>query len=201
MSAPAPVPLTEAQNQTVTALVRTVLGRLKTDGGVHAETAVSAAAGMAGTCLLRSFGLPIEDLDAGSPLFSEQGDAEGPELVKTMIDTLASLGVVIDPARVPAELAADHRPLLSLIQIQLTVGVPFREAIRYNGLSQREAAFACAAATAYIIRDTATVLDPHLAMSIAVRSCTQAVKTVPVAIPGGDDDTPAGQRKPWYKFW
>ena len=190
--------LTDAQVQAVDDFVRIVLGRLKNDGGVHAETAVSAAASMAGTYLIRSFALPIGELEAGRPFPSAQAEEHGPALVASIVAKLAALELQIDTAGLPTEVPEDHLPQLSLMQIQLMFGVPYRKAIRGHALSEREAAFASAIAAARIIKDCAPVLSPSLALTIAIKSCTQGTTTVPIKVPGDDSGAPG---KPWYKFW
>lgn len=55
-----------------------VFAKLGNEKGVHAETALSAAGRMAGTFLLRSFGLPLEHLEPGTPVLSDRGERARP---------------------------------------------------------------------------------------------------------------------------
>ena len=60
---------------------RILLSKLANGQGVHAETAISSAARMAGTFLLRSSGLPLHSVKPGSPVFSDAMNEQGPELL------------------------------------------------------------------------------------------------------------------------
>lgn len=195
-----PPALTEPQLQATNDFVRTILGRLKNDGGVHAETAVAAAAGLAGTYLLRSCGLALDDREAGSAVVCEAVDTDCPTLIGAIGATLASLGLALDPTRLATRTPPEHSPQLTLPQIQLMFGVPYRNTIRSLALSERNAAFASAVAAARIIKDCAPVLDPHVAFAVAAAACNEGARTVPIRVPGDGpvDDRP---RRPWYKFW
>ena len=70
-----------------------ILGRLADERGVHAETAISAAARMAGTFMLRSFGLPLEGMEPGSAVLSEAANDRGPLLLNRGLETLDLLAV------------------------------------------------------------------------------------------------------------
>src|SRR3954464_4722723 len=72
--------------------------------GVHAETAISAAARMAGTYLLRSTGLPLGNYAAGTPILCDLVDDQGQELMGLIGQSLASMGVPYDPAKLDYDL-------------------------------------------------------------------------------------------------
>jgi len=76
-------------------LTQTILSKLATEKGVHAETAVSAAARMAGTLVLRSCRLPLEGLKPGSPIFSDQVDQLGPKVLESVDEALVMLKIGI----------------------------------------------------------------------------------------------------------
>lgn len=200
--------LTAPQIEAANGFVGVVLGGLRNDGGVHAETAVAVAARLAGTSLLRSFGFCLAAMEPGAALFSDQADAAAPALIASLQANLAALGFSIDAARLPPAIPVAHRPQLTLFQTQLMFDVPYRRTIRNCGLDQRQAAFAGAIATARIIGDCAMVLDPHVAMRIAINGFVEGVKSVPIKVPGSDnDDGFAGKagattgKRPWYRFW
>jgi len=199
--------LTAPQIEATNGFVRVILGGLRNDGGVHAETAVAVAARLAGTSLLRSFDRRLDAMEAGAALFSDQADAETPALITTLHASLAALGLVVDATRLPPAVPAEHRPQLTLFQTQLMFDVPYRRTIKDCRLDQRQAAFAGAAATARIIGDCAPVLDPHVAVRIAVNGFVEGLKTVPIKVPGRDDDgelasnASAAGKRPWYRFW
>lgn len=100
--------LTAGQIQAATELVQAVLRKLKTEEGIHAETAVAAAARMAGSYLLRASGLPLDELSPGSPIAAEAQGAQVPELVAALEATLASFAISLDRAQVPAKIPEDN---------------------------------------------------------------------------------------------
>lgn len=73
-----------------------ILAKLTDERGVHAETAVSAAARMAGTFLLRSLDLPITKLEPGAPVLSDAANERGPELVEILALALREMKMAID---------------------------------------------------------------------------------------------------------
>ena len=54
--------------------------KLKSEKGIHVGTFVSAAARLAGTCLLRSFNFKLPAAKPGSAVLSEEANVEGPKL-------------------------------------------------------------------------------------------------------------------------
>lgn len=157
---------------------------LRTEQGVHAETAVAAAARMAGTFLFRSFGFKFPDVKPGQPVLSEAANEKGPQLLQALVGVLGGLGVELDRERLKAEPGPDHKPLLPFLETQKRVEPPC-EAIRNRlGLSLQDAAMAAAAATAVVIRRTVKVLDPSVAFHIAAYGFVEGTKTAPAG-PGG----------------
>src|SRR4030095_16275817 len=75
---------------------QTVISLLANGRGVHAETAISAAARMAGTFVLRSCRLPVSNFKPGTPIYSDLIDEEGQKVLGTVGDTLSGLKVRLD---------------------------------------------------------------------------------------------------------
>jgi hypothetical protein len=146
------------------------IAALKNAKGVHAETAVAAAARMAGTLLLRSFDLPLDGIEAGEVVLSEQANEEGPQLVNILGSVLTHLGVHLDHARLSNEPGDDHKPLLEFLYAEIRIRL---------GLSLKEAAEAAAAATALLIQRTAQLLDPNVGFHVAAYGFVEGTKTAP----------------------
>jgi hypothetical protein len=70
--------LSQQQKAAAETFVRVVIDALKTDKGVHAETAVAAMARMAGTFLFRSFAFPPSDITPGQAVLSDMANDQGP---------------------------------------------------------------------------------------------------------------------------
>lgn len=164
------------------ALTQAILTNLATSRGVHAETAVSAAARMAGTLLLRSSGLPIDQLEPGSAIFSDLMDERGEQLLGAVGHALASLNVPFDPRRVTFEVPDANNPHLGLMEVQSLLDGHFAEILRKHRLNGEEGAYAAAISTAVLIQKCSSVLDPHVGYAIAANGMVEACKTIPVAV-------------------
>ncbi len=155
-----------------------IFARLAGERGVHAETAVAAAARMAGTFLLLSLGLPLDKLPSGAPVFSDAANEKGPALVSLYAGTLRALGIDADPQRAGAA-AASAELLLSLLDTQRLLDGPLAAVAREHGLSYAEAAEACAVAAAVITQKCSAVLAPDVSSGIAGYGFVEGSKTVP----------------------
>ncbi len=174
-----------------------ILEKLTDERGVHAETAVSAAARMAGTFLLRSFDLPIAKLEPGAPVLSDAANAKGPALVELLLFALEQMKIPIDQARAKAA-NHDGAALLTVLQIQERAEVGLTEIKNRHGLDYEGAARAAAFAAAFLVQDTKEVLDPSAAFGIAAYGFVEGAKTVPQKLPEG---LAPARKKPWYKPW
>src|SRR5262249_43532492 len=104
-----------------------ILGRLADERGVHAETAISAAARMAGTFMLRSFGLRLEGMEPGSAVLSEAANDRGPLLLNTLGAGLNALDVLLERDKLRADFPDDNRPHMTVIEVQERLGPAMRE--------------------------------------------------------------------------
>lgn len=167
------------QYKTATELTHTILSKLAIATGVHAESAVSAAARMAGTLLLRSCHLPLTRFKPGSPLFSDRLNELGPKVLESVDKTLALLNIPIDTKKLNYDIAEANQPLLNLLEVQSLLDPSFRVILQKHGLSDEEGAHAAAVSTAIIIEKTKSVLNPQIAYAIAVNGLVAGCKTVP----------------------
>lgn len=155
------------------------LDELETPAGVDPETAVAAAAGMAGSLLLRSFGFELGHLTPGTAVFSDEANQHGPRLVQILGGVLAHGGVGLDREALARGLDADRLARLELLASQEVLEAPFAAIVARGKLSLREAAEAAAAATAFLIQQFAEELDPTRAFGVAVYGFIEGAKTVP----------------------
>jgi hypothetical protein len=152
---------------------------LKTERGVHAETAVAAAARMAGTFLFRSFEFPASDIEPGQAVLSDRANEQGPMLVSILGAALSELGASLgreDPSDAALQ---EAQPNQSFLDTQRVLEPSFRAIADHHGLTQQDAAHAAALATAFLIQDCSTVLDPGVAFNIAVYGFIEGTKTAP----------------------
>ena len=167
------------QHKASAEFTQAVISQLANDKGVHAETALSAAARMAGTFALRSCGLPLSQFAPGTSILGDVIDEQGQKVLHTVDQTLAGLSVTLDPQKLDYDLPEANSPRMTLAEIQSVMDASFRAiAGRYN-LSNEEAAHAVAMSTAVLIQKCSGVLDPHLGYTIAVYGMVEASKTVP----------------------
>ncbi|MGC9397186.1 MAG: hypothetical protein ACP5J4_20265 [Anaerolineae bacterium] len=152
---------------------------LKTERGVHAETAIAGTARMAGIFLFRSFNFPLKNAKAGRVVLSEQANEEGPRLIQILGGVLEQMGVKLDEEKLGKTPDVENKPLLNFLETQKRLEPKYSAIQAGLGLSLQEAADAAAIATALLIKQTAQILDPHVAFGIAVYGFVEGTKTVP----------------------
>lgn len=175
-----------------------ILEKLTNEKGVHAETAIAGAARMAGTFLLRSFKLPMENLEPGAPVFSDAANEKGPLLVNLLGGTLQQMNVRVDPERLAAFQNRGDEPQLGVLETQALLETDLSRVREKYQLTYEEAAYAAAFATALMVRDCSQVVEPHVGFNVAAYSLVEGAKTVPQRL-----RPPAAEngKKPWYKLW
>jgi hypothetical protein len=156
-----------------------IIAGLANEKGVHAETAISAAARMAGAYLLRSTGLPLENYTAGTPILVDLVDEKGQELMGLIGQALASMEVPYDETKVNYDLAPEHSPLMDLMETETKMDAPFREVAEKYELTDEQAAASLAISAAILIQNCAGFLDPHVAYVVATYGMVEGAKTVP----------------------
>ena len=158
---------------------QTVVAMLANEKGVHAETAISSAARIDGTFVLRSCRLPLAGFQPGTSLLFDGADERGQQVLQTVGDTLAALGVPFDARKIDYDLPENHTPLMELSETQAMLDSACRAIAAKHGLPDSDAASAAAISTAILIQKCAAFLDPHIAYVIAVYGIVEASKTVP----------------------
>lgn len=186
---------TRAQRAAAGKIVEALVSALRTEKGTHAETAIAAAARMAGTFLFRSLGLGTAGVEPGSPVLSDAANEHGPLLVQTFGVGLVAEG--IDPTRIEPDLHIheQNRPLLNVTETQEKVETTLRAIAAAHRLDDRQAAHACALAAARLVRMTAQVLEPRTGFAVAAYGFIEGTKTMPIAL------APLRRARPWYRFW
>jgi hypothetical protein len=156
-----------------------VMSRLSTDRGIHAETAISAAARMAGTFVLRSCGLPLANLAPGTPVFSDLIDEQGQNVLRTIDEVLAEMNVVLDGDKLVYDIPEDNSPHMELPDVQSMFDASFRTIAEKYNLTEEESAHAAAASVGVLIQKASGILDPHVGYIIATYGMIEGCKTVP----------------------
>lgn len=187
---------TKAQAAAARGIVEAIVQALATGKGTHAETAIAAAARMAGTFLFRSFRLPLADAPPGTAVLSEQANEHGPLLVQTFGVGLVAEG--IDPSKIQPDLhiPEQNQPMLTVTQTQEKLEATLAGIAARHRLDDAQAAHACALAAATLVKKTAGVLEPRTGFAVAAYGFVEGSKTMPIPRPA-----PARAKRPWYRFW
>jgi len=157
----------------------TIQGALGTPRGVHADTAIAAAARMAGTMLLMSVLPATTRFAPGSPVLTEQVNVEGPALLALMQATLQQLGGDVDTASLDDVDIDLGRAQLSLLETQQRLDRFYLTYCDEERLSFREAASASAIAAGMLIHACRSVIDVRDAMALALCGLVEGAKTAP----------------------
>lgn len=204
---------TQAQMRASDQYVEILKHSLATEKGVHAETAIAGAARMAGTFLLRSFNLPLHDLEPGSGVIFERVNNHGPLLFASLQAALFSFQITVDKSKITGHIPDEHRPRLSVIETQSLVEKQFRDVSKVLELNSEQSAHACALAAGHLIYLCNNILDPHVGFELAGLGFVEGSKTVPIPLNNNDGQVntwhfkdgpnqPSRQRQAsWIKFW
>ena len=174
-----------------------VYAKLTNEKGVHADTALSAVGRMGGTFLLRSFALPIEHLEPGTPVLSDLANEHGPALIGLLQLVVEENGIALDMEKVEAANGPADAHLTTL-ETQELLEDGLVAIARKHGLDDARAARAAAITAGYLVKDTAEVLDPSKAFGIAAYAFVEGTKTVPRRLPAGSAPP---TKRPWWKVW
>lgn len=179
-----------------------IFAKLTNEKGVHADTALSAAGRMAGTFLLRSFELPMANLEPGTPVLSDLANEHGPALIGLLQLVVQENGIALDMERVQAANGpADAH--LSTLEMQGLLEDGLLAIAQKHGLDYARSARAAAITAGYLVKDTAEVLDPSKAFGIAAYAFVEGSKTVPrkLATTLASGSAAPAKKKPWWKPW
>lgn len=146
---------------------------------VHPETAIAAAARMAGTMLLRSFGLDTTGMPPGGVLLSEQANQHGPMLLNILGAGLTHFGMPPNRAALRDLSDRGREPQLTVLQTQELVDEDILRIQRRHNLSFQDAARACALTTAWLVKECAPQIGADVGVRIAAFGFVEGSKTVP----------------------
>ena len=95
--------ISQGQHSAAGSIVDLVASRIGSERAVHPETAIACAARLAGSLLLRSFVLKLDDFAPGSVLLSEEANKRGPQLISILGSVMQSMGVTLDKTQLGGE--------------------------------------------------------------------------------------------------
>jgi hypothetical protein len=171
--------LKQEQLQAASEFGTAVMKAFDQDGTFPAEVVIGSAARMAGSFLLRSFGLALTGIQPGSVVLSEQANQQGPRLIQILGGVLENIGVKLDSSKLSASQQTTKGQKDSVLETQRILDGPFAAIRDKYGLSDGEAADSVAVATAVLIKNCASLLDPHVGFGLAVYGFIEGCKTAP----------------------
>jgi hypothetical protein len=167
------------QIEAASAFNQVIITKLTNEKGVHAETAISAVARMAGTYILRASGVPLEKFAPGTSILVDFANEQGQQVLGLVDQALASLGVPFDSGRLNYDLEAANNPQIDLQATQSLLDPSFQATAARFGLTDLQTAASLAIAVAFLIQQCAGFLDPHVAYVVATYGMVEGSKTVP----------------------
>lgn len=167
--------LTQAQLNAANEFGTAALRAFDQGGTFPAETVIASVARMAGSFLLRSFGLSLSGVQPGTVVLSEQANQQGPRLIQLLGGVLQSVGVTLDKSKLPPARGVKE----SFLQTQGVLETQFAAIREKYGLSDGEAAESAVVATAVLIKNCASLLDAHVGFGLAIYGFIEGSKTAP----------------------
>lgn len=173
--------LSQAQLDAASEFGTTAMQTFDRGGTFPAGIVIGSVARMAGSFLLRSFGLALSGIQPGSVVLSEQANQQGPRLIQVLSAVLQGIGVKLEKSKLAGNPAAAGRLQEPFLDTQKALEMQFTGIRNKYGLSDAEAADSVAVATAVLIKNCASSLDPHLGFGLAVYGFIEGSKTAPAA--------------------
>lgn len=177
--------LTQAQLEAASEFGTTALQAFDQGGTFPAETVIGSVARMAGSFLFRSLELPLTGIEPGAVVLSEQANQQGPRLIQVLGGVLQSVGVKLDSSRISDSQRAVKGQTEPFLETQKILEAPFVAIRDSHGLGNVEAAESAAVATALLIKNCSSLLDPHVGFTLAVYGFIEGSKTAPGVISAG----------------
>ena len=174
--------LTQAQLQAASEFGTAAVRAFDEGGSFPAGTVVGSVARMAGSFLFRSLGPPLSGIQPGAVVLSEQADQQGPRLVQILGGVLQNIGVQLDSTQLSAGQRSARGLQAPFLATQKMLEARFVAIRDEHGLSDAETAESLAVATAVLIKNCSSSLDPHLGFGLAVYSLIEGSKTAPGAM-------------------
>ena len=164
----------------VSAVTATALAVFRDENnGVHAETAIAAMAGVAGTLVLRnSAGGMLDRLEAGSALFGDDADVAGQELLHVVMKAASDVGVQWDTASGTA-VPEVHQPRASAIELGRLLEPRVGPILAEHKIERSLWPQCCGLAGLDLVMRARDVLDTEIGTRIFVGAFVAGTKTVP----------------------
>ncbi len=176
----------QARDQLPQRIVALLIKTINNERGVHAETAIAAAAVLTGEIVLSVSGYNLSGLEPGSAVFSDVVnqllfEAEGHLTVSDVFfNALYSQGIDVSKESWPENIPEEHQVMLDPLQIVARARAQLNALFESQPLEPLDRAYAAAQATALLVAETRRVLDPNIGKALALEAMLRGAKTVPL---------------------
>lgn len=176
----------QARDQLPQHIVALLIKTINNERGVHAETAIAAAAVLTGEIVLSVSGYDLSGLEPGSAVFSDVVnqllfEAEGHLTVSDVFfNALYSQGIDVSKESWPENIPEEHQVMLDPLQIVARARAQLNALFESQPLEPLDRAYAAAQATALLVAETRRVLDPNIGKALALEAMLRGAKTVPL---------------------
>jgi hypothetical protein len=168
-------------------IVGLIITVLRNDRGVHAETAIAAAAVITGEQALRAAGHDLSTFEPGSVIMSDkvnellfEGDGQM-TISDFFFNALFSQGIDVGKNSWPEQIPDEHQLMMDPLQVAARLRPDLAAVFESAGTAPIERAYACAQATAQLVAQTRRVLDPNIGKALALEAMLRGAKTAPVS--------------------
>lgn len=150
---------------------------LTTEQGVNIETAIAAAGWLTGSALLAAADIDMTELEPGSPILVDAVNEEGPNLIGYIGSMLTESGV--DVSEIAEEVPPQHQPIQNFLEVTTLLAPEFCAVLQRHGLPSDAGVLVGAQTTAQFVYAGRELIEPSIAMGLAVASVVTGAKTVP----------------------
>ena len=169
--------ITKEQNQAAGSIVELIATEIGNNRQIDPETAIVAAARLAGSFMFRSFNFNLNNASPGSAFLSEEANEKGPVLIDVLVGTLNNFEVNLDSDKMNSN--SNEESKLTFLETLLHIQDQAKVIMNQNNLTQEQMAYACAMATAFIIKECQNDLAAESGFHTAVCGFIEGSKTVP----------------------
>jgi hypothetical protein len=175
---PQDAPSTEQLNACSSALVNLVLDGLKTDRGVHLETALWAMGSLAGLAMLRDTGIDVSALPAGQVVLVDAVNDSGSKLMGELGEFCKASGIDPNTGWVD-EIAPDHQSHFSTVDLNAKFEPLALAAYEANSVPSSSRAMVTGLAAIRLLHMGAQALNPEIGKAVLINAIQTGAKTVP----------------------
>lgn len=186
-TSPSPSPTAaQTRDQIPERIAELIISTIKTDQGVHAETAIATSAVLTGEIVLIASGYDLNGLEPGTAVFSDMVnqllfEAEGHLTISDVFfNALFSQGIDVSKESWPENIPDEHQVMLDPLQIISRIRPQLTALFESTPMERLDRAYAAAQATALLVAHARRALDPNIGKALALEAMLRGAKTVPL---------------------